>query len=127
MNRVRKEMFICRVIPQNSPTGQHNIYRNPKRVERENSTQPAEYAEYKRTLLKRIFAARCELKIVIDSAVTNYHLALPVSFHCPECKKTHRLRGDEAEKQTPRDELPIFLTFRCPGCQTMVKARIEQA
>ena len=64
---------------------------------------------------------------MIDRAVSNYDLSLPVSFHCPECKKTHRLRGDDAEKQTPRDVLPKLLTFRCPGCQTMLKAKIDQA
>ncbi len=57
----------------------------------------------------------------------SYDLSLPVSFHCPQCKQTHRLRGGEAEKQTPKEFLPRFLQFKCPGCQTMLKASLDQA
>lgn len=55
-----------------------------------------------------------------------YNPALPVSFHCPQCKKSHQLNGGEAEKQTPPEFLPQFLSFKCPGCQTVVKASVQQ-
>ena len=58
--------------------------------------------------------------------MSNYDPSLPVAFHCPQCKHTHRLRGGEAEGQTPKDFLPKFLAFRCPGCQTMLKANLGQ-
>jgi endogenous inhibitor of DNA gyrase (YacG/DUF329 family) len=55
-----------------------------------------------------------------------YELSLPVSFHCPQCKKNFQLKGGEAEKQTPREFLPQVLSFKCPGCQTPLKAMVEQ-
>jgi phage FluMu protein Com len=58
--------------------------------------------------------------------VPNYDPELPIGFHCPHCKKNHQLRGGEAEKQTPPEFLPTFLSFKCPGCQTMLKSRVEQ-
>jgi len=62
---------------------------------------------------------------VIVSCVSNYDPSLPISFHCPNCKQTHRLRGGEAEKQTPKDLLPRLLAFKCPGCQMMIKANLD--
>jgi predicted RNA-binding Zn-ribbon protein involved in translation (DUF1610 family) len=60
----------------------------------------------------------------VEFGVPIYDPELPVSFHCPQCGKDYQLRGGEAEKQTPRDFLPNLLSFRCPGCQTVLKARI---
>jgi hypothetical protein len=59
--------------------------------------------------------------------VINYDISLPVAFHCPHCNQTHRLGGGEAEKQTPKDFLPSFLSFRCPRCQTVLKANLGQS
>ena len=58
--------------------------------------------------------------------MSQYDPELPVSFHCPHCKKSHRLNGGEAEKQTPPKLLPQFLSFKCPTCQTVLKASIAQ-
>jgi len=58
--------------------------------------------------------------------VTIYEPSLPISFHCPRCKASSKLLGGEAEKQTPPQLAPQFLSFRCPGCQTLLKAKIEQ-
>jgi hypothetical protein len=55
-----------------------------------------------------------------------YDLELPISFHCPNCKKKHQLRAGEAEKQTPPNLLPDILSFKCPGCQSMLKAKVGQ-
>jgi len=74
----------------------------------------------------QIFAAWLLIKMVIDRRVSNYDPSLPIAFHCPQCKKTNRLRGGEAEKQTPKDFLSRFLSFKCPGCQTMLKAKLDQ-
>jgi hypothetical protein len=62
----------------------------------------------------------------IKSGVPIYDPALPVSFHCPQCKKNHQLRGGEAEKQTPPKFSPQFLSFGCPGCRTVLKAPVAQ-
>ena len=64
---------------------------------------------------------------VIDGGVSDYDPSLPVAFHCPHCKQTHRLKGGEAEKQTPKDFLPRFLSFRCPGCRTVLKGKLDHA
>ncbi|SRR5258706_11966197 len=58
--------------------------------------------------------------------VTTYDPKLPISFHCSNCKRGHQLRGEEAAKQTPLNLVPQFLSFKCPGCQTVLKARVEQ-
>lgn len=52
----------------------------------------------------------------------SYDSSLPVEFNCPQCKKRGRLRGGEAERQTPKEFLPGYLCFRCPACQTVIKA-----
>ena len=55
----------------------------------------------------------------IESGVPIYDPALPVSFHCPSCKKRYQVRGGLAEQQTPRELLPQFPTslgqFACPN------------
>jgi hypothetical protein len=67
-----------------------------------------------------------EVAFWIKSGVPIYDPSLPVSFHCPECKKNYQLKGSEAEKQTPPELLPQFLSFQCPGCRTVLKANVEQ-
>ena len=62
----------------------------------------------------------------LKSGVPIYDPALPVSFHCPNCKKRYQLRASYAEQQTPKEFLPQFLSFQCPGCRTMIKAKVEQ-
>ena len=66
--------------------------------------------------------------VVPDSGlVTNYDPMLPVAFHCSQCRKSFRLKGEEAANQTPAALLPGFLSFKCPGCQALLKADLNQA
>jgi ribosomal protein L37AE/L43A len=54
-----------------------------------------------------------------------YDLSLPVVFDCPQCGKPGKLRGGEAQLQTPKEFLPQILSFQCPACQTKIKARVD--
>jgi len=62
--------------------------------------------------------------MAIMDGMNKYDPSLPVSFNCPQCHKDWQLRGGEAEKQTPADFLPAILSFKCPGCQTVLKAKV---
>ena len=72
----------------------------------------------------KTIADRC--KFWVKFGVPIYDPELPVSFHCPQCKKNQQLRGGEAEKQTPSELLPQWLSFKCPACQTVLKAPVAQ-
>ena len=65
-------------------------------------------------------------KFRVKFGVPIYDPDLPVSLHCPQCKKKQQLRGSEAEKQTPPEFLPQWLSFKCPACQTVLKAPVAQ-
>ena len=60
------------------------------------------------------------------NGVSIYDPELPVSFHCPHCKRSRQLGGGDAEKQTPQDLLPQLLSFKCSGCRTVLKALVAQ-
>jgi phage terminase large subunit GpA-like protein len=55
-----------------------------------------------------------------------YDPSLPVGFCCPHCGKNGKLRGGEAEHQTPKEFLPQFLRFLCPTCQQPIKALVTE-
>jgi hypothetical protein len=62
----------------------------------------------------------------VKSGVPTYDPELPIGFHCPNCKKRQQLRAGEAQRQTSPQLLPMFLSFKCPGCQMMLKVKVEQ-
>ncbi|HTV40432.1 MAG TPA: hypothetical protein VMF08_07650 [Candidatus Sulfotelmatobacter sp.] len=55
----------------------------------------------------------------------SYDPSLPIVFDCPQCKKRGKLRGGEAEHQTPKDFLPRILSFHCPTCQARIKVEVD--